>query len=99
MSATSFEMTEHNHLKIDSNVQLILKQEFDDNEDENQSSSVDQILNEEMNIEIRTINEIQPLTGDGNSDNEGERVEHNQSPKMFICNICNKDYNIYFHLT
>ena len=98
MSATSFEMTEHNHLKIDSNVQLILKQEIDDNEDENQTSSVDQILNEEMNIEIRTINEIQPLTGDGNSDNEGERVEHNQSPKMFICNICNKDYNIYFHL-
>ena len=75
-----------------------MKQEIDDNKDENQSSTIDQILNEQMNIEVSTNNELQPLTADGNSGNEGEIVEHNQSPKIFICNICNKDYNIYFHL-
>ena len=67
---------------------------------------------QEMKIEISIDDEIQTLNDDGNSDNETqlstvseseknfkeEIFDHKPSANIFLCDICNNKYYIYFHL-
>ena len=79
----------------------------DDCLEECQESNVDQILNEETTEEIPMDENIQmqiivnEIKDDLMSPCKEEIIEFNTSKtnqKIFLCYICNKEYNLYFHL-
>ena len=91
-----------NNIQKKHNLKITQNEAFEESEESND----DHLLNEETTQEISTISEVQaPIENDfeDNLDSlcKEEVIELNSSAsdaKIFLCHICNKEYNIYFHL-